>query len=53
MDGVFGRDSLITLNNATSITPIVPCWFFSRTGLHVGQFWVQIMGLSGSLFGAI
>ena len=43
----------VTQNNATSITPFVPCWLFSRSGLHVGQFWVKIVGLNGSLLDAI
>ncbi|CAA0121144.1 Uncharacterised protein [Halioglobus japonicus] len=44
---------LITLNNATSITPSFPCSRLSREGLYVGQYSMQIWGVSGSVLDAI
>ena len=43
----------ITLNNATSITPSCSCIHGLQEELYVGQYSMQIGGLSGSVFGAI
>ncbi|MDP6654085.1 MAG: hypothetical protein QGF90_18560, partial [Gammaproteobacteria bacterium] len=35
------RHRLITLNNATSITPWYSCFVLAGNELYVGHFWVQ------------
>ena len=44
---------LITLNNATSITPLFSCINSMQEELYVGQNSMQIMGPGGSILGAI